>query len=149
MFSNRLKTHISTTALKLKELKDFTTYIFIKCTAVNNCIITIEKSNFSCNSTITTTVNATVRSELALSPESSHLPISNLYELSYMFLGTAGFVATLTSGILISWATGFQKPDALRQDLFVQWLPCLAKRQMQEKGRPVTDRRSAIQLTIN
>ena len=52
-------------------------------------------------------------------------PIADFYELSYMFVGTVGFLVTLISGILISLASGWQKPAELKDGLYVRWLPCL------------------------
>ena len=44
-----------------------------------------------------------------------------------MFVGTAGFLVTLITGLAISFMTGHQSPKELKPGLYVKWLPWIPK----------------------
>ena len=76
--------------------------------------------------TMVPAVNVTMPTPLPLAAE-ERPAIADFYELSYMFVGTAGFLVTLISGLIISGLTKFQDPAKLNPELYVRWLPFMKK----------------------
>ena len=68
-------------------------------------------------------LNSTMALSQVMSDDTERPGIADFYELSYMFVGTLGFLVTLIVGLLISAVTGFQNPAKLKPGLFVRWLP--------------------------
>jgi len=90
------------------QLHNYLTYIIPPHTQLTSRMQTVDNFNFSCNET-----------EIISQPPSpvqnitTESGITDMFEISYMYMGTAGFLVAIVVGICVSYATGPKSKSTL------------------------------------